>query len=83
MKNNRGVIATRYLESGFESESTLFFLNPNPDSYSIALNPNPDANPAQKALNLDPNPDSDLHITGLDIGILLREIGHGILDLTA
>ncbi len=68
MKNSRGVIATRNLESGFESESesTLFSLNPNTDSYSLALNPNPDPNPAQKALNPDsnPNPDSDSHITG-------------------
>ncbi len=66
MKNSRGVIGTRNLESGFgsESESTLFFSNPNPDSYFPALNPNP--NPAQKALNPDsnPNPDSDSHITG-------------------
>ena len=45
-------------ESGFESESTLFSLNPNPDCYALALNPNP--KPAQKALN----PDS--HITGPD-----------------
>ncbi len=53
-------------ESGFESESTIFFLNPNPDSAFLGLKPNP--NPAKKALNPDsnPNPDSDLHITGLD-----------------
>ncbi len=63
-KNRRGVIRPRNLESGFESESTLFFLNPNPDSYSVALNPNPDPNPAQKALNPDSNPNPDSHITG-------------------
>ena len=66
MTNSSGVIGTRNLKSGFESESesTLFFLNPNPDSYFQALNPNP--NLAQKALNpdLNPDPDSDSHITG-------------------
>ena len=36
-------------------------MNPNPDSYFLALNPNP--NPAQKALNPDLNLDSDSHIT--------------------
>ncbi len=58
------MIGTRNPESGFGSESTLFFSNPYP--YCIALNPNPDLNPAQKALNVDsnPNPDSDAHITG-------------------
>ncbi len=47
----------------------LFFLKPNPDSYSLALNPNPDPNPAQKARNPDSNPnlDSDSHITSLYI----------------
>ncbi len=71
MKISSGVIGPRNLESGFESESesTLFFLNPNPDSYILALNPNPDPNPTQKALNPDsnPNPDSDSHITGWDV----------------
>ena len=63
------MIGPRNLESGFESESTLFFLNPNPDSYFLALNPNP--NPAQKALNLDSNPnlDSDSHITGSNVSV--------------
>ncbi len=64
MKNRRDVNGTKNLESGwFESESTLFPLNPNPDSYFLAPNPNP--NPAQKALNpySNPNPDSDSHIT--------------------
>ncbi len=66
MKISRDVIGPRNFESGFESESTLFSLNPNPDSYFQALNPNP--NPAQKALNPDsnPNPDSDSHITGMN-----------------
>ncbi len=61
MKNSRGVIRTRNLESRFEfeSESILFSLNQNPDSYFLALNLNPNLNPAQKALN----PDSK-HITG-------------------
>ncbi len=72
MKISRGVIGTENLESGFESrsESTPFFLNPNPDSSFLALNPNP--NPAQKALNPDsnPNPDSDSHITGRYISLL-------------
>ena len=65
---SRVVIGDQKFESGFESESesTLFFLNLNPDSYILALNPNPDPNPVQKALNPDsnPNPDSDSHITG-------------------
>ncbi len=65
-KISRGVIGTRNLNSGSDSESTLFFMNPNPDSYLLALNPNLNPNPAQKALNPDsnPNPDSDSHITG-------------------
>ncbi len=51
MANSSGVIRTRNIESGFESESesTMFFLNPNLDSYFLALN----LNPAQKALDLD------------------------------
>ena len=58
-------------ESGsrhLESESSWIQIHPyfpNPDFYSLALNPNPD--PAQKALNPDlnpnPNPDSNSHIT--------------------
>ena len=54
------MIGTKNLESGFESESNLFSLNPNPDSYFLVLNPNP--NPAQKALNSNLNS----HITGPD-----------------
>ena len=63
----RGVIGTRNFEFGFESESTHFYLNPNPDSYFLSLNPNP----AQKALNPDsnPNPDSDSHITDCECGV--------------
>ncbi len=38
----------RRSESGFESESTHFFLNPNPDSPFWILNPNPNLNPAKK-----------------------------------
>ncbi len=56
-----GVIGSRNLESRFESESTLVFLNPNPDSYFLAQNPNI----AQKALIPDSNLDSDSHITGV------------------
>ncbi len=65
---SRVVIGNQKVESGFESESksesTNFFLNPNPDSAFQGLNPNP--NPAQNGLNLDstPKPDSDSHITG-------------------
>ena len=70
MKNSWGVIGTRNLESRFESESTLFFLNPNPDSYFLALNQN--QNPVQKALNPDsnPNPDLDSHITAPEYSII-------------
>ena len=61
----RDVIGDQKFESGFESESesTNFFLNPNPDSAFQGLNPNP----AQNGLNPDsnPNPDSDSHITEL------------------
>ncbi len=68
MKNSRCVIRTRNLQSGFESESTIFFLNPNPDSGFLALNRNPNSNPAQNALNLDSNlnPDMALNITKPD-----------------
>ncbi len=48
-ESSRDVIGTRNLESGFESEPTIFFLNPNPDSRF--LDPNP--NPGQKPLKLD------------------------------
>ena len=44
----------------FESKSTNFFLNPNPDSALHGLNPNP----AQNGLNPDLNPNPDSHITG-------------------
>ncbi len=63
------MIGKQKFESGFESESesTIFFLNPNPDSAFQGLNPNPNPNPAQNALNPDSNPnpdsDSDSHIT--------------------
>ncbi len=60
MANSSGVIGTKNLESGFESESTLFFLNSNPDSYLQA------PHPAQKTLN----PDLNLHITGPDFHLL-------------
>ena len=40
-------------DSKYESESTLFSLNPN--SYSLALNVNPNLNLAEKALNPDSN----------------------------
>ncbi len=67
---SRVVIGNQKFESGFEfeSESTNFFLNPNPDSAFQGLNPNP--NPAKNVLNPDsnPNPDSDSHITGTDGG---------------
>ncbi len=79
MANTSGVIGTRNLKSG--SESTLFFLNPNPESYLQNLNPNP--NPAQKPMNMDsnlnPNPDLDLHITDSSHH-MLREEG-GVLDM--
>ncbi len=51
-------LRTRNLESGFESESTLVFLNPIPDPSILALNPN--QNPAQKALNPDIKSESGL-----------------------
>ena len=61
------MIGKQKFESGFESESesTNFFLNPNPDSAFQGLNPNPNPNPAKNALNpgSNPNPDSDSHIT--------------------
>ena len=68
------MIGTRNHKSGFESESesTLFSLNPNPDSYFLALNRNP--NPPQKARIPDSNPDLDLHITGPDSRVWA---GHG------
>ncbi len=54
---------SRYLESesSLNQNPPFFFLNPNPDSYLLAMNQNQNLNPAQKALN----PDSNLHITEL------------------
>ncbi len=64
---SRVVIGDQKFESGFESESesTNFFLNPNPDSAFQGLNPNPNPNPALNGSN--PNPDSDSHITAENI----------------
>lgn len=46
VKISRGVIESRNLESIFESESTLLFFSPNPDSRFLALNSN--ANPKRE-----------------------------------
>ena len=50
---------TRSIKS---STPTLF--ENSDDSWFLALNPNSDPNPANKALNPDSNPNPDSHITG-------------------